>query len=118
MYSAQNSKELQERLIQFTLSIISLSKLLSKTSENLIISNQIVRSASSVGANYAEAIYSYSRPDFIHNIKICKKEAGETLYWLELLERTSPKQNISKIKLECTEILRIFVAIVKSSQGK
>jgi four helix bundle protein len=80
-----NSAELRDRLIDFAVGIIQLTKTLAKSQENIIIGNQIIRSTSSMGANYSEATYAHSRTEFIHTINISRKETNETLYWLELL---------------------------------
>jgi four helix bundle protein len=118
MNSTEKSKELQKRLINHTLAIVKIVGELKKTQANLIFSKQIIRSASSMGSNYTEAIFSYSRPDFIHNVNIAKKEAGETLYWLELLgaENLDRSKEITLIKDETLGLLKIFVSIVKTSQ--
>lgn len=91
MKSAEKSLALQNRLIDLVIIVVKLTKLLSKSYENEIFIRQLIRCTSSIGANYTEAIFSYSRADFTHNINICKKEAGETIYWLNLLIKVNPR---------------------------
>lgn len=109
---------LKERLMDFSISVIVLTRNLPNTPENIIIVKQIIRSATSIGANYAEAFYAYSLIDFIHVINISRKETNETLYWLELLLRANPskKELIAPILEEGTSILRIFIASVKTAR--
>ena len=77
--------DLEDRTLNFSRSIYSISRKFSYSRENDQILKQVIRSASSIGANYIEANESLSKKDFIYRIKICRKEAKETIYWLELL---------------------------------
>lgn len=70
---------------KFALRIIKLYKFLSEEKKEQIISRQICRSGTSIGANLAESVFASSPADFIHKMKIALKEANETIYWLELL---------------------------------
>ena len=70
---------------KFALRIIKLYKFLSKEKKEQIISRQLYRSGTSIGANLAESVFASSSADFIHKMKIALKEANETIYWLELL---------------------------------
>lgn len=74
----------------FGLEIIRLAKIL-KTYENIVLIKQIIRSATSIGANIEEALGSNSRKEFIHSMNISKKEARETIYWLRLISDVNPK---------------------------
>lgn len=104
-----------ERTLNFSESLILLINKLPKTSANLIIFHQVIRSGTSIGANYREACEAESAKDFVHKISISKKEAKETLYWLELLIRTNPKFNnqIGKLLIETGEFVKIFSAICR-----
>ena len=110
--------ELEKRTKKFALSIISLVALLPKTMEANVIRNQILRSGTSIGANYREANRSVSRADFRNKIAICEKEASETQYWLELISESHllPEQKIHNIYLECSELLALFTTIGKNSR--
>ena len=113
------SKELQERIKKFILDIIRLVKKLPKTIENLIFIKQIIRSASSIGANYAEAICAQTRQEFLHKINLCRSEANETVYWLDLILAVNPmfEEEIRNLINEGTELLRIFMSTVKTTKG-
>lgn len=86
----------------------------------MAIGKQIVRSATSVGANYRAACRAKSNADFIYKLKIVEEEADETLYWLELLEETNliEKTSIIHLKSEVNEILSIVVASIKTMKSK
>ena len=92
------------------------SKLYTLSSTNSEISRQLVRSAGSVGANYIEANESLSKKDFIMRVKISKKEAKESHYWLKL---SAPNKNNESFKTnlmcECEELQKIFGAIIPNS---
>ena len=80
-----NKKELQDRTKQFALRVIKLVSSLPKSKTTDVIGYQLLKSGTSIGANYREAVRAESKADFIHKIGIAEKEAGETQYWLELL---------------------------------
>jgi four helix bundle protein len=109
-------KKMLERTLTFSENLILLINKLPKTSANLIIFHQIIRSGTSIGANYREACEAESAKDFVHKISISKKEAKETLYWLELLIRTNRgfEQGISNLLNETDEFVKIFAKICKS----
>ena len=88
MDKVSNSKQynLEERTLRFAQQVIEFIKPLPKNVQNIEISKQLVRSSSSVGANYIEANESLSRKDFVMRIKICRKESKESGYWLKLIE--------------------------------
>lgn len=113
------NEELKKRLIRFVIDIIKLFKKLPNTLENQIIFKQLIRSASSIGANYAEAVYAHTRVEFIHCMNICRKEAHETLYWLELLAEANinQKEEIKICAEEARSILKIFIASVKTAKS-
>lgn len=111
-------QELKERLIQFTIDVLNLIKTLPKTNENEIFSKQVIRSASSIGANYSEAMFAHSKIEFIHCINISRKEANETIYWLEVLERTNPNNiKIKPLIEEATSLLKIFISSIKTAKS-
>ena len=92
-------------------------KTLPKTIGNMEDARQLVRSSGSVGANYIEANESLSKKDFICRIKICRKEAKETRYWLRLVEapdETGPERDA--LVQEAQELMNIFGAIVRKSE--
>lgn len=94
--------------------ILRLHSYLKKKGES-VVSAQVVRSGTSVGANVAEALYASSRRDFLAKITIAQKECAETLYWLELLDATGYfKGDMARSILdECEEVLKMLVATTK-----
>ena len=81
-------EEFAQRTKLFALRIIRLYRALPKTTEAQIIGKQVIRSGTSVGANYREARRAHSKADFLNKLSICIKEADEILYWLELLQES------------------------------
>ena len=107
---------IQEKSFAFALDIIQLYILLQKQRE-YVISNQILKSGTSIGANVEEAIAGQSRKDFISKLSISLKEARETRYWLRLLD----KSNLTSIEVkgylkEILNIINILSAIIKTSK--
>jgi len=99
----------------FALSIVNLFVLLKKENE-FIISKQILRSATSIGANVEEAIAAQSRKDFIHKMSIASKEARETKYWLRLLNKSNLTSiEMSSYLVEVDHIINIITKIIKTS---
>ena len=104
----------------FSIRIINLIDNLPETKVVNVIAGQILRSASSVGANYRAARRSKSLKDFIHKLKIVEEEADETLYWLELLDKRNigPKEEIKSLITETNELLGIFVTSINTSRAR
>lgn len=120
MTEGLNSKkfDLTERTKSFSKDAVSILKLVPENTINRPIISQTVRSITSIGANYCEADNAESRNDFKHKIAICKKEAKEASYWLEILVSTNPELE-SKIKpllQEAKELTLIFNAIMNKTK--
>ncbi|PJE67573.1 four helix bundle protein [Candidatus Shapirobacteria bacterium CG10_big_fil_rev_8_21_14_0_10_40_9] len=113
-------KDFNERTFEFSIRVIKLFQTLSKTEINLILGKQLLRSATSIGANYREANESRTKKDFIHNAIICKKEAKETKYWLELISEINPtlKGRMEKILLETDELIKILSKMILNAETK
>ena len=113
-----DKKELEERTKKFALRIIKLVSALPKGKTCDVIGYQLVKSGTSVGANYREATRAESKADFIHKIGIVEKEAGETQYWLELLIDAGivQKEKLSGLWDECEQLLAIFTATGRSAK--
>jgi four helix bundle protein len=109
--------DLEERTAQFTENIIELCKSIPKNIINTSIISQLIRSSSSIGANYCEANGASSKKDFRNKIYICKKEAKETKYWLRILGKTdeSIRERCQKLWNEAQELTLIFSKIVINS---
>ena len=121
MDKIQNSKtfDLEERTFQFAKSIALYAKQLPKNISNLEYEEQVTASSGSVGANYIEANEALSRKDFAMRIKICRKEAKETAYWLRLIIETNDEEfRPGGIKLlnEAVELKKIFSSILLKSE--
>lgn len=102
---------LEERTLEFAADIIQFCKELAGTKENEPISAQLIRSASSIGANYAEANNASSRLDFKNKIFIAKKEAAETRYWLKLVARVNADVDADHLIDEVSQLIFIFQKI-------
>ena len=102
---------------EFSLSIISLYKKLTEEKE-YIISKQLLRSATSIGANVVEAGAAQTKADFIAKMCIASKESRETKYWLQLLEKSDLTQiNLEDYLKSIEELIRMLTATVKTSQA-
>ncbi|WP_353779451.1 four helix bundle protein [Winogradskyella sp. 3972H.M.0a.05] len=105
-----------EKSFEFALKIIELYKLL-KNENEFIISKQLLRSGTSIGANVQEATAGFSKKDFIYKMSIASKEARETKYWLQLLDKSSITGINVSIYLEDVEhLVNILTKIVKTAQ--
>lgn len=111
--------DLEDRSFTFAKDVRTLVKRTPKTVANIQDAKQLVRASGSVGANYIEANESLSKKDFLMRIKICRKEAKESCYWLRLIDvgddATVERDRLDLIK-EATELTSIFGAILRKSQ--
>ena len=113
-----DENDLRERTKHFGLRILRMFSRLSKTTEARVLGKQILRSGTSVGANYREAYHGRSKSEFIAKCGDSLRELEETAYWLELLidgKMVSPDK-LSCIWQECDELIAIFVTILKRSK--
>jgi four helix bundle protein len=112
--------DLKERTIDFSVRLMDFIESLPDTRENRIISNQVLRSSSSVGANYRAARRAKSPRDFINKLKIVEEEIDETIYWLEILKRRKCGKNEELVYVsgEASELLSIFVSSIKTAREK
>ena len=119
-FSNENKYDLEERTAKFGEDIIDLCKTIEQNAITKPIINQLIRSGTSIGANYMEANGASSRKDFKNKIFICKKEAQETKHWLRMLARCLPerKEEIKLLWKECQELTLIFQKIISSLQNK
>ena len=107
-----------EKSMEFAVRIVNLYKYLQKEKNESVMSKQLLRSGTGIGANAREGIYGQSRGDFLSKMSIALKECSETEYWLELLSRTGylNEQEYESIKSDCSEIAKMLTAIVKSTK--
>ncbi len=102
----------------FSVKIVNLYKLLVQEKKEFVISKQLLRSGSSIGALVRESEHAESKADFIHKLSIALKEANETEYWLDLLKETDyigEKEYIS-FQADLKEILKLLISIIKTSK--
>ncbi|MBI4812313.1 four helix bundle protein [Candidatus Falkowbacteria bacterium] len=111
-----NSKryDLEDRTLEFGKRIIRLSKALPKNTINFKLIDQVIRSGTSMGANYREANKTETKKDFKFRIRICRKEGKETIYWLNLIIEANPEfsERIKPLLQETAELVKIFAAIL------
>lgn len=112
--------DLEERTAKFGERVIDFCEGLLKDKINSPLISQLIRSATSIGANYCEADGAESKKDFKHKIAICKKEAKETKHWLRMIARANngKKQEARMLWQEAQELTLIFSKIIRSCEGK
>jgi four helix bundle protein len=115
-----NKEELKNRTKQFALRIIKIAESLPETKTGRVIANQIIRSGTSVGANYRSACRAKSTRDFINKLNIIEEEADETMFWLEIIKEAKlvKPSLLNEIINETDELTAIFTAAGKSSKIK
>ncbi len=103
-----------QKSFDFAVRIIKLYKYLSENKKEFVLSKQLLRSGTSIGANIREAYNAESDADFIHKFGIAQKECAETSYWLELLFKTDylNDNEFQSIHSECTQLLKIIKSII------
>ena len=101
----------------FAKRVVRLYQFLSREKQEFVMSKQVLRSGTSIGANISEAIYGSSRKDFVAKLCIAEKESAETLYWLELLHSCDyiPDQLYRSLHKDCRELTAMLAASIKSS---
>jgi len=110
--------ELQARLIDFAVRMIAVANALPRTPVGLHIATQIIRCGTSPAANYAEAIGSESRADFIHKMAIALKELREIHVWLQIVSRAGlikPAHKLGRLFNECDQLISIFVSSINTA---
>jgi len=114
-------RELEERTVKFSIAIVQTLGPYSSSPSLKSIVDQVIRSAGSIGANYAEANNASSKADFRSKIYIAKKESGETRYWLRILSELIRNKELAALEQEALELNLIFQKITSSlemSNGK
>lgn len=121
MTKMQNSKQydLEDRTLEFARRVRELIRKIDRTLANVEDNKQLIRSSGSIGANYIEANEALSKKDFAMRVKICRKEAKESRYWLRLIDTGSNediKQERNVLEGEANELTHIFGSIVTKSK--
>lgn len=114
-----NSESLKNRTKAFALQVIRLCRTLPRSSEGSVITRQVLRSSTSVAANYRAVCRARSNADFVSKLGIVLEEADESLFWLELLGDSGVTQNdkIAPLLREADELVSIFVASLRTAKG-
>ena len=108
---------LEEKSLKFAIRIVNLYKYLIDEKKEFVMSKQVLRSGTSIGANIAEAQYAQSKADFLTKMHISLKEASETKFWLKLLYSTSYiNDSHTSIMNDCDELLKILTSTCKTTK--
>ena len=110
---------IEEKSFHFAVRIVKLCKYLREDRKEYILSKQLMRSGTSIGANIIESQQAQSRADFISKLNIARKEAVETNYWLRLLQATDylTDSEYQSIITDCKELEKLLTAILKTSRN-
>ncbi|HLP65313.1 four helix bundle protein [Flavobacterium sp.] len=110
----------KEKSFSFAIEIIHFYKIISQERKEFVLSKQLLRAGTSIGANIREAEHAESKADFIHKLSIALKEANETEYWLDLLFETKyiNIEEFDKIKPKVVELLKLLISIINTSKNK
>lgn len=120
-FGRKKEEDLRDRTKRFALSIIRMYSELPLATTPQVLGKQVLRSGTSIGANYREAYRARSKAEFIAKAGICLAEAEETAYWLELLVESvmMPTDRLAEMQDECNQLIAIFVTIMnKAKYGK
>lgn len=118
-FRIQSGNPIQEKSKAFAVRIIKLCQYLHNEKKEYVLSKQLLRSGTSIGANCREASRAQSRADFIAKLSIALKEADETAYWLELLHETDylTDNAYSSIYADANELIKLLVSIIKTTKN-
>ncbi len=117
---SKDERDLRQRTKEFALRVVRMYSALPKSTEAQVLGKQVLRSGTSVGANYREACRARSKAEFIAKVGDCLKELDESSYWFELLEETGvvASATLEPLQKECDELLAIFTAIAKKCKAQ
>lgn len=120
MQQRRSQSIVQEKSFHFAVQLVNYSRRLRKDSTDLVLTRQLLRSGTSIGANVEEALGGQSSKDFISKLAIAAKEARETGYWLWLLRETQPhdQQELADLLKECDGLLRMLNSIILTTRRK
>lgn len=108
----------KEKSKQFAIRIVRLYQMLHETQNEYVLSKQVLRSGTSIGANIAEAVCAMSRKDFLAKLYVAYKECAETMYWLELLHDTDylPESLFQSLYQDNLELYKLLTSIIKTTK--
>lgn len=109
---------IKDKSFNLAIRIVKMYGHLKDVKKEYVMSKQVLRSGTSIGANIREALNGESKADFIHKLAISQKEADETLYWLELLRATGhiEETSFASIHSECTQLLRMIKSVILTTK--
>ena len=110
---------LKNKSFEFAIRIVKLCEFLRKNKKEYVLSKQILRSGTSIGALVRESEYAESKADFVHKLTIALKEANETEYWLDLLNKTNylNVEQSNSLILDNKELLKLLISIIKATKS-
>ncbi len=108
----------KDKSFAFAIRIVNVCRYLSTTKNEFVLSQQLLRSGTSIGAMIRESEHAESKADFNHKLAIAQKETNESLYWLELLNKTDyiTQEEFKSLNLDAVELIKLLTAILKSSK--
>ncbi len=109
---------IKDKSFVFAIRIVNVCRYLSTTKNEFVLSQQLLRSGTSIGAMIRESEHAESKADFNHKLAIAQKETNESLYWLELLYKTDyiTQEEFKSLNLDAVELIKLLTAILKSSK--
>lgn len=110
---------IKNKSIEFAIRIVKLYQFLCNEKKEFVLSKQLLRSGTSIGAMVRESEHSESKADFVHKLAIAQKEINETIYWLELLNATEylTQKEFESINADAVEIIKLLTAIIKKTKS-
>lgn len=120
MGTERTGSDLEERTIAFSVTVIGFVSSLPRGDAASVVGRQLLRSATSIGANYREANRAESKADFVHKTSLAQKEAAETDYWLQICLRANlgPMATVNELAVEARELLAILTTINRKAKGR
>lgn len=114
----KKENQIRDKSFAFAIRVVKAYKYLNAEHKEFVMSKQLLRSGTAVGALYREAEHAESKADFIHKLGIAQKECNETIYWLDLLHETEffGKDAYDSLQSDATELMKLLTTIIKSSK--
>lgn len=111
---------IRDKSFEFACKIVGCCRALIEAQKAYVLSKQLLRSGTAIGALVRESVYAESKADFIHKLSVARKEANETAYWLDLLVKTHLITNEQYLSLsnEVSQLLKLLTSIIKTSKNK
>ena len=109
---------LRDKSYSFAVEVVKLCRKLTEGKKEYVISRQLLRSGTSIGAQTRESVYAQSKADFVNKLSIALKEANETMYWLDLLRDTNyiDEQEYENLSACCQELLKLLTSSIKTAK--